>query len=914
LRNIDTGIVGILVIVSAIFSALRCEATEYSIGPFSLLQPLTNQSRADYTCVPLSEFDNTVSCNPNRKAATVSSSISGILVDTSSSLILYVYEKSSRTDTLVRVEQSVLPEISGSLGSSTARRFSIDNAVALVWGDVKLEAVSPNATEYDQYNPSEGPIDRQLGLLVNVIGDFKAAKDTGRPLYRVIGGDGLIVVLCEPTPRHVVVQRLIVSAGVLSEKKFMSQARDSLARDQNAPASDESKWPEMAFSVRRLALDTTEKNANRVVDEFFSSSPSQKYRSHVWAYLPTSVIKHLRDRTYLAVDIFGEETDFPQIREQIVAQLKGSQAEPYSEFLLYTLGRFDEALQFSKNSPIHTVLEYASAHSKLRQLMATLFRSIATRADPEMLSFAMKPKSFLEDLNPENVQFQSPDLILRYKKAMKEKEENDARELKRNDKSESELNAALANRDFFHDHAYEYIPTDVDIYRDNEFTLSQYLNYFNQFPERYNSRPLVDKYPDFAVLTEQLVLQFDEVLKDQRSPHYDDAAYFSGWLQYHRGNLPEALERFELAIALAPKVGAQSADVGAGSADHIDYDWPAVRQTGRILRTLPPEDALNRVRSSNILSSQPRLWYIALDALYISHNYQMVMDGARLALHEFGVTIEDLPITTDPKRIDDAFTKLKMADQGDLKEIVYLYNASREAQLLKSMLSNVDKLSPQLVAITVKTMVIKYALTKDSDLKAQSTAKGIRPRNKDLRQGIYLAQQSLDLVPKTPVFLKLREWLHYKRITLLAQFDPVKVSAANAEFQEEFPKSPVLDDGMAEQIFGEAVIIGDMAKATATFNDLLQKFPTGNAVDNAYSWMAIGWTCSGQPVKARAINQDIVRLFPATRHAGYSRQRLKEPHRCSDMQTLFDWDYNAMNWRQRTRIDVIQYALAARQH
>src|SRR5262249_29159846 len=100
----------------------------------------------------------------------------------------------------------------------------------------------------------------------------------------------------------------------------------------------------------------------------------------------------------------------------------------------------------------------------------------------------------------------------------------------------------------------------------------------------------------------------------------------------------------------------------------------------------------------------------------------------------------------------------------------------------------------------------------------------------------------------------------------------------------------------------------------STFNDLLQKFPRGNAVDNAYSWMAIGWTCSGQPVKARTVNQDIVRRFPATRHDRYARQRLKEPHRCSDMEGLFNWDYNAMNWRQRTRIDVIQSALSAHQH
>jgi hypothetical protein len=137
--------------------------------------------------------------------------------------------------------------------------------------------VSPNATEYDQYDPSKGAIDRQLGLLVNAVGDFKAAKDAGRPLFRVIGGDGLLVLICEPTPPRVVVQRLIVAAGLLSEKKFKSQARDVLARDQNAPVTDPSKWPEMAFAARRLALDTTEKNANKVVDEFFASAPSQKY-------------------------------------------------------------------------------------------------------------------------------------------------------------------------------------------------------------------------------------------------------------------------------------------------------------------------------------------------------------------------------------------------------------------------------------------------------------------------------------------------------------------------------------------------------------------------------------------------------------------------------------------------------------
>ncbi len=771
-----------------------------------------------------------------------------------------------------------------------------------------MEAVSPNATEYDQYDPSKGAIDRQLGLLVNAVGDFKAAKDASRPLFRVIGGDGLLVLISEPTPRRVVVQQLIVAAGLLAEKKFKSQARDVLARDQNASATDPSKWPEMAFATRRLALDTTEKNANKVVDEFFASALSQKYRSHVWAYLPTSVIKHLASGTYLSVDTFGPNTEFPYVREQIVAELKRAPAEPYSEFLLYTLGRFDDAVRFSKNSPIHTSLTYASAHSKLRQVMAALFLRAATPADPTMLSF--ETKSYVEELNPENVQFQSVETITAFQEAKKKIDEDRAKLSDADDKLNGEQSAPPANRDFFHGHAYETIVTSENFYRDSQPSLTQYFDYFNEFPERYDSRPLVQKYPDFAALTALVLSQFEEVMEDRKSPHFDDAAYFAGWLNYHRGNLTEALGRFELAIALMPKVGAQAADDGA-SIEYVDYGWASVRQVARILRTLPPEDALARVRASKVLSAQPHLWYAALDTLYISHHHQMVMKNAQLALAQFGITLADLPLSTDPKRISDVLTKFNLAGETDLAGIIYLYNASREAEALRALLSDPNKKSSKLAAFSVRALVVKYSLTKDSDLQPQSAHLGVRPRHKDLRQGIYLSALALDLLPKTQALSGLREWLHYKRITLLAQFDPVKVPAANAEFQAEFPNSALLNDGMAEQVFGEAVVIGDMVKATGTFAELVRQFPTGNAVDNAMSWIAIGWTCYGRADTARAVNEDIVRLFPSTRHATYARERLKDPHRCADMQDLFNWDYNAMNWRQRTRLDIIQAAFAS---
>ena len=91
------------------------------------------------------------------------------------------------------------------------------------------------------------------------------------------------------------------------------------------------------------------------------------------------------------------------------------------------------------------------------------------------------------------------------------------------------------------------------------------------------------------------------------------------------------------------------------------------------------------MQNSKVLSARPRLWYTALAQLYHSGKHHLVVDGARRALREFGVTIENLPITTDPTRITAAFRKLQLAEDDDLEEIAYLYHAAREAgQFLKT--------------------------------------------------------------------------------------------------------------------------------------------------------------------------------------------------------------------------------------
>src|SRR5262249_24235990 len=268
----------------------RCPATEYPLGQLSLGKPLPNDFSANYKCSSRTEFSNTSQCSPGSPAAARATNISNIFIESSSRKILYAYNKSYESDSFDRVGSRAISEISNTLGGSAQKRFSRDGAVVAVWGDVKLEKIDPNA---DEYREIKGVIEQRYGLLIDASGDFKASKDGNRPIYRVIGGDGFLLILSQNKPKQVVVQRLIVAAGSLAERNFKSQADQFLAKDKGSLPDDYSKWPEVAFMIRRLALNTTPEIANRAVDEVFGKAPSQKYRSHVWALLPTSVIKHL---------------------------------------------------------------------------------------------------------------------------------------------------------------------------------------------------------------------------------------------------------------------------------------------------------------------------------------------------------------------------------------------------------------------------------------------------------------------------------------------------------------------------------------------------------------------------------------------------------------------------------------------
>jgi tetratricopeptide (TPR) repeat protein len=851
------------------------------LGPITLRGALPESLSLHYNCVPLTEFENTSQCNLKVSPSGTSqlAPLAQSVVKSADGQVLYAYFKSRASSS--SAAQDIISKMRNSQGDAS-QRISLDGATVVIWGDVRLEAIKPFSNEYSEIN---GLVESKYGLLLTAIGNLSEAKSNHRPVYRVIGGDGLVAIVSQNKDKETIVQQFVVAAGALAEKNFLSQARVFLSHDGASSPSDLSAWPEIAFMTRRLALNTSPENANVVIDKLFaavSSESQKKYYSHVWALLPTSVINHLRAGTYTAADVFSDKTEFPEIRNKILDHLKATPKERFSEFLLYTLGRFSDALEYDQNSPVKTVLAYALAHSHLRHVMSLAYQRVARPQDQEVFLHKISYKSFKSDESLEEEVYM--------------------------EKTFNELNVDLQKRDFFNGHAYENITLEsYDYYKDDNRSLNQYLNFLNQFPERYGSGPIFRAFPEFLVLTKDLEKEFLDVLKNKKSPHFDDAAYFLGWIAYHRGNLKEALSKFEIAIASITKSGSDNGNPGSTEFER-DYAYPALHQTRRILRTLAPEEALATVENSAILSRQAAVWEAAMTSCYHAHYYKKVMSSAQKILSFFGVSVESLPVTTDPNRIQAAFTKLGLGNELSLLEIAYLYFSSREIQNTEDMLSHVNTELPINVKSRLKNIIIKYALINDPDSNRKGSANTPQAMHKDLRQSIYLADRALQSLPKSVDFSKFREWFHYKRIRLLALFDPTKVAIANAAFQAEFPNSRLLGDGIAEQVFSEGVIVGDMTKANASFEILRQHFPGNNAIDNAYSWIAIGWACVGQPLKAGGIDRDIIRLFPSTRHALYALARIKNPMACKASNELYLWDYQAMLWRERNRLDVLQEA------
>jgi tetratricopeptide (TPR) repeat protein len=394
------------------------------------------------------------------------------------------------------------------------------------------------------------------------------------------------------------------------------------------------------------------------------------------------------------------------------------------------------------------------------------------------------------------------------------------------------------------------------------------LRFVNQNPDLFDRKPLTELLTNFSARAAEARTHFEFVLNDPSSPQADDAAYMIGWLELQQGNLDDALAFFSQSLAV-------------GNDDDRDYKPAALKQVVRLLERVPPRQQLSTVETSKVFDQEPSLWYTAARSAYRDFDYALAIDVGLRGLNAIKVPIDPLPVTTDPGPITEALEKINPELTYDLnaRELPYLIEASREIVRYQAALNDVGAEDADVFAKKARTIIIKYSLLLDRPEEADGSHAPPPLEHKDLRQALHLIDITLQHTPRDAKFGSLRQWLHYRKVRILTVYAPNLVPDAISGMQQEFPDSELLNDALAEQIFAEGVMLGDVDAAQKTFAELLAKYPDSNGVDNAYSWMTIILRCAGRREEAIEMNNEIIRRFPLTRHAKYALERMADPER-----------------------------------
>ncbi len=389
----------------------------------------------------------------------------------------------------------------------------------------------------------------------------------------------------------------------------------------------------------------------------------------------------------------------------------------------------------------------------------------------------------------------------------------------------------------------------------------------NRYSERSDYRALNEVVPNFDARAAAARANFEAVMRNGSVRHADDAAYMLGWLAFHQGKPKDALPYFGRAMVLG----------------NTDYLGTAVRQTLRIQRQHSPREQAAMVEADRNLSRQPILWYVAARAAYRELDYALTIDTTQRALEAMDIPVDRLPATTDPASIINAIEKIRPELRGDydMQEIPYLLEASREILRYLNSLNSVTTERPDAFTGRARTIIIKYSKLVDDPYDPNQRRAPTELGHRDLRQALHMIDKTFESMPKTAQYARLREWLYYRKIRVLVAFAPNNVADEVAAMEREFPTSALLDDVLAEQIFTQGMRLHDLNAAEMTFRKLVSAYPRGNAIDNAYTWMAIIYRCQGRVQEAQNMNREIIRRFPMTRHAMYAQERLANPTSCN---------------------------------
>ena len=249
-----------------------------------------------------------------------------------------------------------------------------------------------------------------------------------------------------------------------------------------------------------------------------------------------------------------------------------------------------------------------------------------------------------------------------------------------------------------------------------------------------DNKPLSTLVPNFAARVAPARAHFEEVLRNSKAPHADDAAFILGWLTIHEGRpQEEALPYFQR------RWWSEMATIGipARSAAFCEFSIDC--------RLATNSRSWTGTRRS---SRQPALAYVAARSAYREFNYAVTIDTATRYLKGMGIQPETLPATTDPDRIDKGCDREKDQPQDqnqtktrtrpktrtrtrtgsstdenltndnagyNLREIPYILQASRELSQYERYLQGITGQQPENVIKRARTIIIKYSKLLDGD-------------------------------------------------------------------------------------------------------------------------------------------------------------------------------------------------------
>jgi tetratricopeptide (TPR) repeat protein len=783
-------------------SITAAAAAHYSVNGFVLGQriPPDSSNYRSYACEDSRDFDDYTFCRRTEKRRTSLGEglLSSELLHAKDGTAIYLMANLAPVSLDQSLIEKEISELSREIGQQPRK---IDwsrpgngqpTSVIAVWGRTDLHPVKTDASARDQIKSDSdvGP-----GPMVDTIGNLVQSAKSGLPVYKIGGGAGYVYSASFDANGRGHRHYVAVDISRPAIEVFEPGLREILQKDQALGGDDYSLWSDVALAARNLSLGSSPEIADEELDKVFAGFPSKKLRSHVWSRLPLGTIDSLSGRVHWEVSTYGPNAEHPEIRDAIQKFLAAHPAEPFNEFLYYTIGDYDKALAVNPHTVIASVIRYAIGFRIFGGLLADVAKAVHVKVDN----------------------------------------------------------------------------SDSDAI---DYTLSQ----LNLQSGAYGDKLLGTSVPDFASRAAAAQSWFESVLRGSSSPLQDDAAYDLGWLAFQQGKFSDAFVYLGQAMTVGNR----------------DYSGAAVREAIRVMSRFSPSEQATIVAANPAFSRQSALWYVAARAAYRQFDFKLARATGEQALRAFNIPPDSLPVTTDPDMIKQVIEKSlpkealngdDAIDEVDLVEIPYLVEASKEFMQYDALLNSIGQESPDSVTKRARQIILKYSQLLD---RADAQNGGGGPIHHDLRQALQLIDVTLKAVPASPQYVSLREWLYYRKVRILTEFDPRKVPDAVATMEKEYPKSELLNDALAEQIYAEGAILKDVPAAERAFQVLLKDFPNGNAVDNAYSWMAIIYRCAHKADLAKSTNMEIIRRFPLTRHAKYAAERMLHPDDCG----LATWSSN----------------------